>query len=135
MGKLPNAGYGYPPIATTPDGDAAETPNGNIYHAEANLAPQPQETESSANIPTDNSSGDGDVSSIIHVRDFLRPEDIFALLVASIGHDVGHPGVNNMFLVCDRQEYGLNGIDIAILQTAIKETRPLTRTCFLNSCR
>lgn len=33
------------------------------------------------------------------VRDIIRPCDIFALLMASIGHDVGHPGVNNMFLV------------------------------------
>ncbi|GAB5590831.1 hypothetical protein Unana1_05731 [Umbelopsis nana] len=33
------------------------------------------------------------------VRDIIRPCDIFALLMASIGHDVGHPGVNNMFLI------------------------------------
>lgn len=33
------------------------------------------------------------------VRDIIRPCDIFALLMASIGHDVGHPGVNNIFLV------------------------------------
>ncbi|KAG0171218.1 3',5'-cyclic-nucleotide phosphodiesterase [Apophysomyces sp. BC1015] len=29
----------------------------------------------------------------------LRPLDVLALLLASIGHDVGHPGVNNMFMV------------------------------------
>lgn len=29
----------------------------------------------------------------------LRNEDIFALFVAAIGHDIGHPGVNNDFLV------------------------------------
>ncbi|KAI7895327.1 uncharacterized protein EV154DRAFT_495633 [Mucor mucedo] len=29
----------------------------------------------------------------------LEPLDIFALLMASIGHDVGHPGVNNNFMV------------------------------------
>lgn len=28
----------------------------------------------------------------------LTPLDIFALLMASIGHDVGHPGVNNNFM-------------------------------------
>ncbi|CAG8520145.1 4692_t:CDS:10 [Paraglomus occultum] len=33
------------------------------------------------------------------VSDLLRPADIFALLLASIGHDIGHPGVNNKFLV------------------------------------
>lgn len=33
------------------------------------------------------------------IRDLLQPLDIFALLMASIGHDVGHPGVNNNFMV------------------------------------
>jgi hypothetical protein len=32
-------------------------------------------------------------------QDVLRPKDAFALLVAAIGHDAAHPGVNNMFLV------------------------------------
>ncbi|KAF9933969.1 3',5'-cyclic-nucleotide phosphodiesterase [Linnemannia zychae] len=85
MGKLPSAGYGYPPIATTPDGDVIKSPD--------------SETDSPAIIPINNSPADENASPIIHIADFLRPEDIFALLVASIGHDVGHPGVNNMFLV------------------------------------
>jgi hypothetical protein len=29
----------------------------------------------------------------------LRPVDILGLLMASLGHDVGHPGVNNGFMV------------------------------------
>lgn len=29
----------------------------------------------------------------------LRPIDILALMMASLGHDVGHPGVNNGFMV------------------------------------
>ncbi|KAG0289227.1 3',5'-cyclic-nucleotide phosphodiesterase [Linnemannia gamsii] len=97
MGKLPSSGYGYPPIATTPNGEAAGALNGEADHKDSTT--DAQETDSSANIPTDNFSADRDVSPAIHVSDFLRPEDIFALLVASIGHDVGHPGVNNMFLV------------------------------------
>lgn len=28
----------------------------------------------------------------------LRPIDMLALLMAAIGHDVGHPGVNNGFM-------------------------------------
>lgn len=32
----------------------------------------------------------------------LFPFDILALILASIGHDVGHPGVNNVFMVSDR---------------------------------
>ncbi|KAF9126777.1 3',5'-cyclic-nucleotide phosphodiesterase [Linnemannia schmuckeri] len=97
MGKLPSSGYGYPPIATTPNGDAAGVPNENADLDDS--ITDSQESDSSANIPTDNTSDDRDVPPAIHVSDFLRPEDIFALLVASIGHDVGHPGVNNMFLV------------------------------------
>lgn len=29
----------------------------------------------------------------------LTPQDVFALLIAAIGHDAAHPGVNNMFLI------------------------------------
>ncbi|KAF7722751.1 3',5'-cyclic-nucleotide phosphodiesterase [Apophysomyces ossiformis] len=36
--------------------------------------------------------------NVIRRRDLLRPIDVFALLVAAIGHDVAHPGVNNVFL-------------------------------------
>ncbi|KAK4047035.1 3',5'-cyclic-nucleotide phosphodiesterase [Microbotryomycetes sp. JL221] len=31
--------------------------------------------------------------------ELLRPMDVFALMVAAIGHDVGHPGLSNAFLV------------------------------------
>jgi hypothetical protein len=31
----------------------------------------------------------------------LRNEDLFALYIAAIGHDIGHPGVSNAFLVSD----------------------------------
>jgi len=33
------------------------------------------------------------------IKNLFQPLDIFALLMASIGHDVGHPGVNNSFMV------------------------------------
>lgn len=29
----------------------------------------------------------------------LRKEDLFALYIAAAGHDVGHPGFNNIFMV------------------------------------
>lgn len=32
--------------------------------------------------------------------DCLENEDIFALYIAAVGHDVGHPGLTNTFLVC-----------------------------------
>lgn len=31
-------------------------------------------------------------------RDILRPQDVFAILMAAIGHDVGHPGLSNAFM-------------------------------------
>lgn len=33
------------------------------------------------------------------IQELLRPMDTLALLMASLGHDVGHPGVTNRFLV------------------------------------
>ncbi|KAI9270020.1 hypothetical protein EDC94DRAFT_597850 [Helicostylum pulchrum] len=32
-------------------------------------------------------------------QSLLRPKDVFALLIAAIGHDAAHPGVNNSFLI------------------------------------
>lgn len=31
--------------------------------------------------------------------ELLRPMDVFALFVACIGHDVGHPGLTNAYMV------------------------------------
>lgn len=39
---------------------------------------------------------------VVRLRDLLRPLDVFALMMASIGHDLCHPGVTNMFLVTNR---------------------------------
>ena len=33
------------------------------------------------------------------IGDVLRPMHVFALLVAAIGHDVGHPGLSNAYMV------------------------------------
>lgn len=33
-----------------------------------------------------------------NIAQLLRPIDILAILMASLGHDVGHPGVNNGFM-------------------------------------
>lgn len=37
--------------------------------------------------------------------DCLGHEDIFALYIAAVGHDVGHPGLTNAFLVCHSSVY------------------------------
>jgi hypothetical protein len=33
------------------------------------------------------------------IADLLKPFDALTLIISAIGHDVGHPGVNNAFLV------------------------------------
>jgi len=33
------------------------------------------------------------------IRDVLGNRDLFALCLAAIGHDVGHPGLSNAFMV------------------------------------
>lgn len=32
-------------------------------------------------------------------REVMRPQDVFAIIVAAMGHDVGHPGLSNAFMV------------------------------------
>ncbi|KAF9936559.1 3',5'-cyclic-nucleotide phosphodiesterase [Mortierella alpina] len=101
MGKLPQSGYGFPPI---PDANGEVNGSDNTSNNRI-LTPteESDQSESLANIPTDDHTSalaeEDIVQPPVRIQDFLRPEDIFALVVASIGHDVGHPGVNNMFLV------------------------------------
>jgi hypothetical protein len=35
-------------------------------------------------------------------REVMRPQDVLAVLVAAMGHDVGHPGLSNAFMVSFR---------------------------------
>ncbi|KAI1321636.1 3',5'-cyclic-nucleotide phosphodiesterase [Mortierella claussenii] len=85
MGKLPETGHGFPPLP--------------LANGSNRVTQEPESPESPATIPTENASTEEPSPSPLLIQDYLRPEDIFALVVASIGHDVGHPGVNNMFLV------------------------------------
>jgi hypothetical protein len=39
-------------------------------------------------------------ASTIRSEILLRPIDVLALMMAGLGHDLGHPGVNNGFMVC-----------------------------------
>lgn len=41
----------------------------------------------------------GDYSTGTGLSEFISPIDALTLLIAAVGHDVGHPGVNNVFLV------------------------------------
>ncbi|KAF9972429.1 3',5'-cyclic-nucleotide phosphodiesterase [Actinomortierella ambigua] len=82
MGMLPKSGTGFPPILEAETSSTSEEDgNGN----------------SNSNSTT--TSNTTSKEPRVRVHDYMRAEDIFALVVASIGHDVGHPGVNNMFLV------------------------------------
>lgn len=47
----------------------------------------------------------------------LRPFEALTLLIAAIGHDVGHPGVNNMFLVKTRSPLARLYNDRSVLES------------------
>ncbi|KAI9276232.1 hypothetical protein BY458DRAFT_506050 [Sporodiniella umbellata] len=51
------------------------------------------------------------------VVNLLSPLDIFALLMASIGHDVGHPGVNNKFMVTTSTPLAILYNDTSVLES------------------
>ncbi|GAA5802997.1 hypothetical protein HPULCUR_008472 [Helicostylum pulchrum] len=66
------------------------------------------------------SSSDIPVSSSLHedhLKNLLRPVDILALLMASLGHDVGHPGVNNGFMITTATPLAVLYNDISVLES------------------
>lgn len=42
-------------------------------------------------------------------RDVLRPQDVLTVLLAAMGHDVGHPGLSNAFMVSGYLAHLTNG--------------------------
>jgi len=48
--------------------------------------------------------------------DFAARVDVLALLVAAVGHDAGHPGLNNVFLVQTSHELALRYNDLSPLE-------------------
>ncbi|CAO3598894.1 unnamed protein product [Absidia cylindrospora] len=86
-------------------------PYHNFYHAvdvlqsvyytlrQAGLLQQPQSTSPS------------------HLRHLLTPMDIFALLLICIGHDLGHPGVTNSFMINTSTSLSLLYNDISVLES------------------
>ncbi|GAA5814327.1 hypothetical protein MFLAVUS_007821 [Mucor flavus] len=51
------------------------------------------------------------------IKQLLQPIDIFALLMASIGHDVGHPGVNNNFMITTSTPLAILYNDKSVLES------------------
>jgi hypothetical protein len=58
------------------------------------------------------------------VAELLQPFDALTLLISAIGHDVGHPGVNNAFLVALNAPLAQLYNDRSVLESFIV---PLTR--------
>ncbi|ORX92204.1 HD-domain/PDEase-like protein [Basidiobolus meristosporus CBS 931.73] len=50
------------------------------------------------------------------VQKFMRPNDVFALIVASLTHDIGHPGVNNTYMINTQNTLALVYNDEAVLE-------------------
>ncbi|CAO0789477.1 unnamed protein product [Mucor circinelloides] len=51
------------------------------------------------------------------IKNLFQPLDIFALLMASIGHDVGHPGVNNSFMITTSAPLAILYNDKSVLES------------------
>ncbi|KAI8645637.1 hypothetical protein BD408DRAFT_411288 [Parasitella parasitica] len=51
------------------------------------------------------------------IKGLFHPLDIFALLMASIGHDVGHPGVNNNFMITTSAPLAILYNDKSVLES------------------
>ncbi|CAO3591876.1 unnamed protein product [Absidia cylindrospora] len=66
------------------------------------------------------------------MKDLISPFDILALILASIGHDVGHPGVNNMFMIKTATPLALMYNDRSVLESfhAMVFFNILQRHCF-----
>ena len=50
------------------------------------------------------------------LRDTYDALELLATLIASLAHDVGHPGLNNRFLINNRDEQAMTYNDISVLE-------------------
>ncbi|ORX88895.1 HD-domain/PDEase-like protein [Basidiobolus meristosporus CBS 931.73] len=69
---------------------------------------------SGSNCPRLNTGSSAEVKRRIH--EFLTPNDVFALLVSSLAHDLGHPGVNNAYMINAQTPLALLYNDQAVLE-------------------
>ncbi|CAO3590012.1 unnamed protein product [Absidia cylindrospora] len=68
----------------------------------------------------------------VSMDDLFSSFDVLALILASIGHDVGHPGVNNMFMIRTATPLALMYSDRSVLESfhAMAFFNILQRHCF-----
>jgi hypothetical protein len=52
----------------------------------------------------------------MNMRRFLRPIDVFAVMVASLCHDCGHPGLTNAYLIATNSPIGIDCVDQSVLE-------------------
>ncbi|KAI9257371.1 hypothetical protein BDA99DRAFT_561855 [Phascolomyces articulosus] len=55
--------------------------------------------------------------NVTRPQDLLRANDVFALLIAALGHDAAHPGVNNMFMINSATPLALLYNDRSVLES------------------
>jgi len=51
------------------------------------------------------------------VKNHISSLNIFSAVIASLAHDVGHPGVTNRFLVNTRHKLAVNYNDLSVLES------------------
>ena len=50
------------------------------------------------------------------IRRFSSQFDVVCLLISALGHDVGHPGVTNRFLIASRDKIAIQYNDVSVLE-------------------
>jgi hypothetical protein len=63
------------------------------YLLESNPAPWMRES-------LEESDSEDHENARLAIHSLLRPQDILTIMIGAMGHDVGHPGLSNVFMVC-----------------------------------
>ncbi|KAI8334442.1 hypothetical protein BC941DRAFT_432989 [Chlamydoabsidia padenii] len=93
----------------------------------------PMDSQASPDLATKKQRGNYDwLDKNGTMKDLFSPLDVLALVLASIGHDVGHPGVNNMFMIRTATPLSLMYNDRSVLESfhAMVFFNILQRHCF-----
>lgn len=58
-------------------------------------------------VALDEAEGGEDQQARMALQSIIRPQDVLAIMIAAMGHDVGHPGLSNMFMVSPNAYYSM----------------------------